>query len=139
MALLAVTVMSGGVSGQVVLVWGKRSYRCEPWAPAEIFPDGGGQNHRHFKKLTRFRRAVHKIDHFSASPRRKRKILCVFLRRFRLNYRVSTASAEGILQSRCRENFRVFCRTAPYDVTFFKLQGGHVPPLSPTAGAHGVN
>ena len=29
------------------------------------FPEGGGQNDRHFKKFTRFRRAVRKIDHFS--------------------------------------------------------------------------
>ena len=62
----------------------------------------GGQNHRHFKKSTRFRRAVQKIDHFSARRRRKR-IFLRFSRRFRLKYRVSSASAEG-----ASENFRVF-------------------------------
>ena len=36
----------------------------------------GGQNHQHCKKLTHFRRAVQKIDHFSARPRRER----IFLR-----------------------------------------------------------
>ena len=34
------------------------------------------QNHRHFKKLTRFLRAVHKLDNFAARRRRKR----IFLR-----------------------------------------------------------
>ena len=62
-----------------------------------------GQNHRHFKKLTRFWLTLHIIDHF--------------------------LRAEG-----ANETFRVFCKTAAYDVIFFKLQGwGQVP--SP-AGAH---
>ena len=85
----------------------------------------GGQSRRHFKKSTRFRRAVQKIDHFSARRRRKRKFLR-FLRRFRLKYRVSIASAEG-----ASENFRVFCRTAAYDVIFSNSRGGQVPPLAP--------
>ena len=54
------------------------------------------------KMLTRFWRAVQKIDHFSASLKRKRKLLR-FLRRFRLKYRVSMASSEG-----ASKNFRVF-------------------------------
>ena len=33
-----------------------------------------GQNHRHIKKLARFRRAVHKIDHFSARLRHEIKL-----------------------------------------------------------------
>ena len=80
-----------------------------------------------FKKLTRCRRAVQTIDHFSGRRRRKQKILR-FLRRFRLRYRVSIASAEG-----ASENFRAFCRTAAYDVIFFKFQGGGE---APPAGAH---
>ena len=79
----------------------------------------GGQNHRHFKKLTSFRRAVQKIDHFSSRRRRKRNILR-FLRRFRLKYRVSIASAEG-----ASENFKIFCRTAAYDVIFSNSSGGN--------------
>ena len=53
----------------------------------------GGQNHHHFKKLTRFCHAVQDFDHFSACLRRKRKLFR-FLRRFRQKYRVSMASAE---------------------------------------------
>ena len=50
-----------------------------------------------------------------------------------LKYRVSIASTKG-----ASENFRVFCRTAAYDVIFFKFQGGgKCPPLPPPAGAHG--
>ena len=82
----------------------------------------GGQNHQHLKKLARFRRAVHKIDHFSARLRRKRKFLR-FSRRFRLKYRVSRASAEG-----ASENVRVFCRTAVCDVTFSNSRGASAPP-----------
>ena len=40
----------------------------------------GGQSHRHFKKSTRFRRAVQKIHHFSARRRRKRNFLRFFFR-----------------------------------------------------------
>ena len=59
------------------------------------------------------------VNTFSARPRRKRKVLR-FLRRFRLKYKVSMASAEG-----GSEKFRVFCRTVAYDVTFFlKFHGG---------------
>ena len=84
----------------------------------------GGQNHRNFKKSTRFRRAAQKINHFSSHRRRKRNFLR-FLRRFRLKYRVSSASAEG-----ASENFRVFCRTAAYGVFFFKFQcGGKSPSI----------
>ena len=37
------------------------------------------------------------------------------------------ASAEG-----ASENFKVFCRTAAYDVIFFQIPGGGaVPPLTP--------
>ena len=102
------------------------------WAPAEIFPEGGKitdiLKSRHafgapYKKSTIFRRAVQKIDHFSARRRRKRNF-CVFSRRFRLKYRVFSASAEG-----SRENLRVFCRTAAYDVIFSNSRGGQVPPL----------
>ena len=81
----------------------------------------GGQNHRHFKKLISFPRAVQKIDQFSARRRRKRKFLR-FLRRFRLKYRVSIATAEG-----ASENFKVFCRTAAYDVIFSNSRGGKCP------------
>ena len=41
------------------------------------------------------------------------------------------ASAEG-----ASENFKVFCRTAAYDVIFFQIPGGGSAPLDPTAGAH---
>ena len=37
---------------------------CITWAPAEIYPEGGGQNQQHLAKLTIFRRAEGKIDHF---------------------------------------------------------------------------
>ena len=85
----------------------------------------GGQNHRHLKKLTSFRRAVQKIDHFSARRRLKRKIVR-FLRRFRLKYSVSIASAKG-----ASENFKVFCRTAAYDVIFPNSRGGATAPGCP--------
>ena len=52
--------------------------QLEAWAPAENFPEGGRQNHRHFKKSTRFQRAVQTIVHFSARRRRKRKFLRFF-------------------------------------------------------------
>ena len=91
----------------------------------------GGQNHRHVKKLTRFRRAVQKIDLFRRAEGANENV-CVFLRRFRLKYRVFKASAVG-----ASEKFRVFCGTAAHDVIFFKFQGGgQVPPLAPPAGAH---
>ena len=48
-----------------------------PWAPAEIFPEGGKITDT-LKKSTRFRRAVQKIDLFSARRRRKRKFLRFF-------------------------------------------------------------
>ena len=87
----------------------------------------GGQSHRHFKKSIRFRCAEHKIDHFSARRRSKRKFLrFLFSRRLRLKYRVSSASAEG-----ASDNFRVFCRTAAYDVIFSNSREGQVPPLPP--------
>ena len=72
----------------------------ELWAPAGMFLKG--QNHQHSKCWHVFWRAVQKIDHFSASLKRKRKLLR-FLRRFRLKYRVSMASSEG-----ASKNFRVF-------------------------------
>ena len=72
----------------------------------------GGQNHQHFKNLTRFRRAVQKIDHFFSAPTAQTKNFAIFAT-FRLKHRVSMASAEG-----ASENFRVFCRTAAYDVIF---------------------
>ena len=90
----------------------------------------GGQNHRHLKKLTRFRRAVQKMTSFSARRRRKRKLLR-FLRRFRLKYRVFKASAAG-----ASEKFWVFCGTAAYDVIFSNSRGVASAPLAPPAGAH---
>ena len=46
---------------------------------------------------------------------------------------MSIASAEV-----ASENFRVFCRTAAYDVIFSNSRGwGQVPPLPRSAGAHG--
>ena len=87
----------------------------------------GGQNHRHLKKSTRFRRAVQIIDHLSACRRRKRKFLRFFLlRHFRLEYRVSSESAEG-----ASENFRVFCRMAAYDVIFSNSRGASAPFAPP--------
>ena len=74
----------------------------------------GGQNHRHFKSW-----------HDFGAPYQKLR----FLRRFRLKYRVSIASAEGASQ-----NFRVICRTAAYDVIFFKFQGGGKCPPCPPCG-----
>ena len=89
----------------------------------------GGQSHRQFKKSTRFRRAVQEIDHLSARRRRKRKFLH-FSRRLRLKCRVSSASAEG-----ASKNFRVFCRTAAYDVIFSNSRGGgQVPSPCPPCG-----
>ena len=83
----------------------------------------GGQNHRHWKKLTCFRRAVQKVDFFSAARRRRKRNVLRFSRRFRLKYRVSMASAEG-----ASEKFRVFCRTAAYDVIFLKFHLFLHPP-----------
>ena len=54
------------------------------------------------------------------------KIVAFFLRRVRLNYRVSVASTEG-----ASENFRVFCRTTAYDVIFFQIPGGGKCPGAP--------
>ena len=48
-----------------------------PWAPAEIFP-GGGQNYRHFKKLTRFRRVVQKSTIFRRASGANENF-CVFV------------------------------------------------------------
>ena len=95
-----------------------------PWAPAEIFPEGG-------KSPT-----LQKVDTFSArrtnnraffgAPKALTKIFA-FLRRFRLKHRVSSASAVG-----ASENFRVFCRTAAYDVIFSNSRGGaSAPPCPP--------
>ena len=101
-----------------------------PWAPAEIFPEGGKitdtLKSRHvfgapYRKLTVYQRAEGANEKF-----------CVFSRRFRLKYRASGASAVG-----ASENFRVFCRTAAYDVIFQIPGGGKCPPLPPPAGAHG--
>ena len=70
------------------------------WAPAEIFPEGGKITDTlksphvfgaPYKKSTLFRRADGANENF-----------CVFSQRFRLKYRVSSASAEG-----ASENFRV--------------------------------
>ena len=90
----------------------------------------GGQNHRHVKKLTRFRRAVQKIDLFRRAEGANENV-CVFSRRIRLKYRVSIASAEG-----ASENFKVFCRTAAYDVIFSNSMGGggNCPKLTPPSG-----
>ena len=83
----------------------------------------GWQNHRHFKKLTRFWRAVQKIDHFSARRRRKQNFLHFFAGP-RLKYRVSIPSVEG-----ASKNFRVFCTTAAYEVIFSNSRGEQGPPL----------
>ena len=71
-------------------------------------------------------RGLTKMTYFSARRRRKRKILR-FLRRFRLKYRVSIASAEG-----ASENFRVFSTGTAYDVIIFKFKGGgQLPQVAP--------
>ena len=59
----------------------------------------GVQNHRHFKKSTRFRRAVQHIDRFRRADGANEKF-CVFSRCFRLTYRVSSASPEGYFVGR---------------------------------------
>ena len=86
-----------------------------------------GGNHQHFKKLTRFRRAVQKSTIFRRAEGANENC-CVFSRRFRLKYRVFIASAVG-----ASENFRVFCRAAAYDVILFQIHGGRQvpPPLPP--------
>ena len=78
---------------------------------------GGGQNRQHFKRLTRFRRAIQKIEYFSSHRRRKWKPFA-FSRRFRLNYRVSMASAEG-----SSENFRYFVGQQ-HITSLFQIPGG---------------
>ena len=74
----------------------------------------GGQNQHYFKKLTIFRRAEGANEN-----------LCVFLRRFRVKYRVSMASAKG-----ASDNVRVFCRTSAYYTIFSNSGGGASAPPS---------
>ena len=70
-----------------------------------------------------------KNDMFSARQRRERKF-SRFFRRFRLNFRVFDASAEG-----ASENFRVFFTGTAYDVIIFKFHGGgQLPQVAPTSG-----
>ena len=82
-----------------------------------------GQNQQHFKKLIRFRRGVHIMDHFSARRRRKR-FFCV-LTTFQIEYLWGGP--------------RVRAKILRYFVGrhFFQIpvQGRKVPPCHP-AGAH---
>ena len=90
----------------------------------------GGQNHRHFKKLTGLRRVVQKIDHFAARLEGAYENFCVFCTVLDLNIGYeSMASAEG-----ASENSMVFCRTAAYDVIFFQIPGGGKCPPCPSCG-----
>ena len=66
---------------------------------------------------------MQEIDHFFGAPKAQTKIFA-FLRRFRLKFRVSIESAEG-----ASENFRVFRKTAAYDVIFQIPGGASAPPL----------
>ena len=80
-----------------------------PWAPAEIFPEGA-------KPPT--------LKQFGAfSAREGANENCCVFRRLRPKHRAFVASAQG-----ASENFRVFCRTAAYDVIFFKFHLFLHPP-----------
>ena len=92
----------------------------------------GGQNHQHFKKLTRFRRAVQKIDHFSARPWRKQKIVSLFCDALDWNIEYLW----GQLKARARMLGYFVGRQ--HITSFFQIQGGGASalPCPPPAGAY---
>ena len=62
------------------------------------------------------------LYHFYRRAKGANKKFWIFFARFWLKYGVYIASAEG-----AREKFRVFCRTAAYDVIFINSREGQVP------------
>ena len=83
----------------------------------------GGQNHRQFKKLTRFRRAVQKTDHSFGAPKSQTKTFCVFAAVLDLNigylWRAPEARAKNLGYFVGRQHM----------TSFFQIpRGGKCPP-----------
>ena len=116
-----------------------RAKQMAAWAPAEIFPEGAKPptlkkddtfSARRTKSRLFSARCTENQLFFGAPQAQTTNV--AFLRPFRLNYIVFITSAEG-----ASEIFRILCRTAAYDVIFFKFRGGGKRPLlASTAGVH---